>query len=163
MHRVNIALTLRAERPEDAAFLSQLFAGSRWSEFASLPWTEAQKRAFLQQQYDLQAAQYKTHHPNAAFSIIEWGSCAIGRFYVDRNGKDIHIIDITLVAEYRNRGMGSELLQTLLAEAMETGCNIKLHVAHSNPARQLYQRLGFRITADEGVYLAMTWRAFPPA
>lgn len=36
-----------------------------------------------------------------------------------------------------------------------------MHVERFNQAQRLYQRLGFREIADEGVYLLLEWSATP--
>jgi RimJ/RimL family protein N-acetyltransferase len=51
---------------------------------------------------------------------------------------------IAVVAEARGRGIGAQLLRSLVLEAGREGCNaLSLSVAHGNPARRLYEALGF--------------------
>lgn len=149
---------LRAERPDDESFIYQLFVETRLAEIAPLLWTQSQQAAFLHHQLKLQTTHYRTHYPTGAFSIIQLDNCPIGRLYVGRESHEIWVIDITLAAEYRNRGIGGSLLRALLAEATTTGQAVKLHVERSNPAWRLYQRLGFREFQDQGIYLEMEWR-----
>jgi predicted GNAT family acetyltransferase len=49
----------------------------------------------------------------------------------------------------------------VLAEAVEVGKRVSIHVEHMNPAMRLYTRLGFRPVEERGVYVLMEWT--PPA
>jgi len=156
---VEIIPTLRAEQPNDESFVYQLFAQTRFADIAPLPWDQSQIEAFLHQQFALQIAHYKANYPTAAYSIIQLDNQSIGRLYVNRANHEIKLIDITLAAAYRNRGIGRSLLQALLKEAKSTAHIVVLHVERSNPALRLYQNLGFLETQDQGIYLEMEWRS----
>jgi GNAT superfamily N-acetyltransferase len=64
---------------------------------------------------------------------------------------------LRLLAAYRQAGIGTAILQDLLAEAARAGMPFRLHVTKLNPARRLYERLGFTTLVDNGVYLFMEW------
>ena len=49
------------------------------------------------------------------------------------------------------------LLEEILAEAAATGRPVTIYVEHFNPARRLYDRLGFRHVDTNGVYHLMEW------
>jgi len=59
--------------------------------------------------------------------------------------------------EYQRAGIGSGLLETLLAEARQSNLPLRIHVEKFNPALQLYERLGFRRIEDQEVYFLMEW------
>ena len=59
-------------------------------------------------------------------------------------------MDIALLPEYRGRGIGTALLEELLVEADATGRRVTIHVERFNPARRLYERLGFVEAGDPG-------------
>lgn len=145
----------RDESAADQEFLYQLYASTRAMEMANVPWDGSQKEAFLRSQWQLQTAHYRTHYPEASFSLILDGDDRIGRFYVDRTLEDIHLLDLTLVPERRGEGIGTALLQELVAEAQQGRRSVTLYVEIFNPAQRLYHRLGFRTVQDEGVYLRM--------
>ena len=152
------AASLRQERADDTAFIYRLFAQTRAPAFAPLPLTQAQLDALLRQQFQLQAAHYRHSFPAASFCVIEREASPIGRLYVDHAEKGIHVIDVTLLTEWQGRGIGGDLLSGLLSEAAMTDQTVGLHVERENPARRLYQRLGFRVIRDKDVYLEMEWR-----
>ena len=80
------------------------------------------------------------------------------RIYVDRTEDEIRVIDISLLPEFRNQGIGSALLQGVLGEAAESNRAVHLSVVEGNPARRLYQRLGFVQIGESGFYHSLEWR-----
>lgn len=146
------SISLRAVAAGDEGFLYQVYASTRQEELAPLPWTEAQKADFLRMQFDAQARHYHEHFPEAAFLLIVRDGRPAGRLYVDRRPEGIRIIDIALLPEHRRAGIGTALLEELLAEGDREGKPVSLHVEHFNPAMRLYERLGFRKVEDTGVY-----------
>jgi ribosomal protein S18 acetylase RimI-like enzyme len=145
-------MSLRLAVDSDRDFLRSLFASTREQELAFLPPDAITREFFISSQFDAQREAYRHAFPGADHRIIEIETVAAGRFYVDRSPGTLHVIDISLLPEYRNRGIGSALLQALAAEAVEAGATLSLNVAMSNPAQRLYQRLGFRAVSSDGVY-----------
>ena len=81
----------------------------------------------------------------------------VGRLYVSRCEKEIRIIDISLLPQYRRAGIGSLLLNDILAESVNTDRPVAIHVEQFNPAMRLYERLGFKRAGEVGVYFRMEW------
>ena len=133
----------------------------RAAELAVVPWDDAAKAAFLRQQFDAQRLHYRREFPQADFDVLLRAGQTIGRLYLDRSGPEWRLLDIALVAEARGQGVGTALLRALLAEAGAAGKPVLLHVETFNPARRLYDRLGFVPLGGDGVYLQMAWT--PPA
>jgi ribosomal protein S18 acetylase RimI-like enzyme len=106
-------------------------------------------------QFDAQRRHYSAYYRDAAHDLVVVEGEPAGRLYVARDKDEILVVDIALLPEHQRRGIGSALLAELLAEADETGKTLSLHVEHRNPARRLYERLGFVTVADEGVYLRL--------
>jgi ribosomal protein S18 acetylase RimI-like enzyme len=66
-------------------------------------------------------------------------------------------LSIVVRADARGRGVATELLTRLLAQARHRGFSaVSLSVEIDNPARRLYERLGFRQTGVVGGSLTMT-------
>jgi len=122
-----------------------------------VPWPEAAKLAFLAEQSDLQHRHYVANYPGADLLLIESDSIPIGRIYVYRSAREIRLMDIALVPDWRNRGIGTRLLRELMAEARSSGSSLTLHVEPANPAQRMYQRLGFRLIEQRGVYDFLGW------
>jgi ribosomal protein S18 acetylase RimI-like enzyme len=151
-------ITLRPETDDDLDLLRRVYAASRDREMALLiSWSAAQKEEFLAQQFQAQRQHYRTHYPGASFDVIERDGAPIGRLYVARLEDEIRLMDIALLPEFRNRGIGRELCEALLAEAREQGLVVSLHVEDDNPAKRLYERLGFREVAEVTFYRLMHW------
>jgi ribosomal protein S18 acetylase RimI-like enzyme len=83
-------------------------------------------------------------------SVIEHAGKPAGLFKVARDGLDWQLIQIQIAPELQGRGIGEALIRELIAEARAAGASLHLHVLHANPARRLYERLGFRIVGEEG-------------
>jgi ribosomal protein S18 acetylase RimI-like enzyme len=153
------AVTLRPiRRPDDMPFLFALYASTREEELAPVPWPPEHKTAFLKQQFAAQDAHYREHFAAASFDIIELDSTAIGRLYVARWPEEIRIVDIALMPDQRGRGIGGALLRGLQGQARAANVALSIHVERMNPALRLYERLGFQVAADQGVYLLMKWQ-----
>ena len=54
-------LTFRPIADADLPFLARLYASTRMEELAVTDWSDAQKTAFLQSQFDAQHAHYQKH------------------------------------------------------------------------------------------------------
>lgn len=150
-------LSLRAITPADEEFLARVYASSRAEELAVTGWPEEIKADFCRRQFDAQSEYYAANYPEAAFQIIERDGWPVGRLYVARWEKEIRIVDITLLPEFRGSGMGTKLLRELQEEARAAGKSLSIHVERFNRALELYQRLGFQQVEDKGVYLLMKW------
>ena len=144
---------LRAAEPDDEEFLRRVYASTREDELRAVPWDDAQKAAFLRMQFDAQAASYREHYADGAFHVVVLDGEPAGRLYVHRGDGELRIVDISLLPEYRGNGIGTSLLRDLLAEADEAGKRVTIHVERLNPALRLYERLGFSVAEDKGVYL----------
>jgi ribosomal protein S18 acetylase RimI-like enzyme len=157
------AIVLRPCTEADVPFLREVYGSTRQAELSPVPWTFAQKRWFIEQQFAAQKAHYEAHYAGCAFLVIELEGRPIGRLYVHRGVEDIRIVDITLVPGERGRGIGGMLVAELLAEGRATARTVSIHVEQDNPAMRLYQRLGFRHVDTYGIYHLMEWRAAPVA
>jgi len=150
------SLRLRPITHEDDSFLARVYASSRAEELAVTGWGEQVKADFCRRQFDAQSAYYAVNYPGASFQIIERDGWPIGRLYVARWEKEIRIVDITLLPEFRGSGIGTKLLRELQDEARAAGKSLTIHVERFNRALGLYQRLGFEQIEDKGVYLLMS-------
>jgi ribosomal protein S18 acetylase RimI-like enzyme len=121
-------------------------------------WTDEQKEAFVRQQFEAQSVWYRDHYEGAQLDVILVDGEPAGRLYVHRRPNEIRLVDITLLPEYRQGGIGTSLLRDLLAEGEAAGKPVTIHVEIYNPAMRLYERLGFRPIEERGPYRLMEWR-----
>jgi GNAT superfamily N-acetyltransferase len=155
----NMHVTLRPVGAGDEDFLYRVYASTRTGEMALVDWSAEQKEAFLRMQFQAQTTHYRAYYPNAEYHIIQReASIPIGRLIVDRSNDSMLIIDIALLLEYRNAGVGTTIIQHLMAEATPTNQPIILRVEFFNPAMKLYIRLGFVKTREINIYHEMVWK-----
>ena len=153
---------LRPEADADVPFLFQLYVSTRSDELAPLTdWSDVQKIAFLESQFAAQRHHYLLHYANAAFDILEERGTPVGRLYVDRQERTLLVVDIALLPQWRNRGIGRALMEALFAEARLAGKEVSISVEKFNPAARLYRRLGFLPYAEDDVYWFMYWSPQP--
>jgi GNAT superfamily N-acetyltransferase len=152
-------LTFRAEADDDLPFLRHLYASTRAEELSVTGWTDAQKLAFTDSQFDLQRHHYRTYYPRTEWNVLENHGTPIGRLYLQCRITTFLVIDIALLPEWRGRGLGTELMQWICTLARAAGKSVTVTVEKYNRAQTLYRRLGFREIAEGGVYWEMEWRA----
>jgi ribosomal protein S18 acetylase RimI-like enzyme len=156
-------ITLRPVEDGDRALLRRIYGSTREEELAPLGWDEAQRAAFVAMQFDAQDRYYREHYPAASFQVILRDGRPAGRLYVNQGAEEIRIVDIALLPEHRGAGIGTALLRELQALGAAQGKPVTIHVERFNPALRLYERLGFRPSADRGVYLLLAWSPGAPA
>lgn len=149
------SLSFRPAEDGDLEFLFGVYASTRQEELAAVSWSAAEKEAFLRQQFSAQHQFYHEHYPGASFQVVLVDGEPAGRLYVDRWSREHRIVEVALLPEFRGGGLGTALLRRVIAEADEAGKPVSIHVEVFNPARRLYERLGFVQVADRGVHVLM--------
>jgi ribosomal protein S18 acetylase RimI-like enzyme len=145
-------ITLRPAQAGDDDLLLRLYASTRAAEVAQVPWTPEQKDVFVKMQFVAQKQHYGATYPRADHQIICWKEQAAGRIYLDRNNEAFHILDITVLPELRNNGIGSKVLNGVMDEARKAGKPVTIYVETYNPSLRLFERLGFRQSRTEGIH-----------
>jgi len=64
-------------------------------------------------------------------------------------GQDWHLRTFFLAPSVQRQGIGTAVLRHLIHQAKSQQCGMTLHVIHVNPAKQLYERLGFQTVRQE--------------
>ncbi len=157
-----MSTTLRPAQPQDDSFLLDVYASTRAEEMAIVPWTDEQKQAFLQMQFNAQRESYRMQNPGAEFQVILQDEVPIGRLIVARKADEIELMDIALLPAYRGTGIGTALVRALQTEAAQAGKRVRLYVESFNPAHWLYERLGFVKVGEVTFYDEMEWSPPPP-
>ena len=153
------SISLREATPDDDEFLVRVYGSVRQAELALTGWSPAQCDAFIRMQFDAQQLHYRTHYPTGVHQIILLDELAVGRIYWANLKDELHFIDITLLPEYRNRGIGTPLLKRLLEQAASEGKPARIYVESFNPSLRLFERLGFTCAKADGYLLLLEWRA----
>jgi len=148
---------VRPATAADEKFIAEVYATTREEELRQVAWTDAQKRAFTDWQSAQQERHYATHYPDAERLILvavaaDGAATHVGRIYVDTTPADVRLMEMTLLPAWRNRGIGSRLLEQVIAYADRLGRDASLHVEPFNPAKRMYERAGFAVVETRGLY-----------
>jgi len=147
---------LRPATNADEDWQLAIYAGTRADELALTGWSPSQCEAFVRQQHRAQQQHYRAHFPLSVCQLILVDGVVAGRLWLDGREDHVHILDIALLPAWRGRGLGTRCLQDLARGGQTLGIQVELH----NPARRLYERLGFVAQGlPQGLHQAM----FKPA
>ena len=136
---------LRAATAQDAAFIYELrVAGLRDYVAAIWGWNEA-----------LQAARFAASFDPARYQVVVVAGRDVGAIAVEWREDHVLLADIEISPAWRGRGLGTALVGAILAEARRREVPVALQVLRGNPARRLYERLGFRVSAATGSHYQM--------
>lgn len=154
-------VSLRQAKANDMDFLKEVYAGTRPDVMENPNFGEKEKVDFIESQFKLQDVHYRSHYPGARFMIIKEGGLDRGRLYLHEGKKELRIMDIAILPTFRGRGTGSSIIRDLQSDASASGKALSIHVEVSNPAKSLYERLGFEEQGEKvnGVYQLMVWRS----
>jgi GNAT superfamily N-acetyltransferase len=153
-------VTLRPASPGDHEDLVLIYASTRAAELAQVTgWNDEQKLAFCRMQYEAQKQEYEEHFPDAEYDVILLDGRTVGRIWVARDEEEIRLLDIALLPEAQNQGVGAALVRRLIEESRRTGKRLRHMVFVLNTeALRFYERLGFVAFEDAGAYRHMEWR-----
>ena len=153
-----VSVSLRPVTAADREFLVYVYAGTRAQELAQVEWTMEQKEAFIRWQFERQEEEYKQRFPDARYDVILVDGAPAGRIWVGADDKQIRLLDIAIIPQFQNRGVGTQLLRQLMAEATEAQKALRHSVFVLNDnAYRFYERLGFVTIEDLGGYKHMEW------
>ena len=151
---------LRPVTPHDDEFLVSLYANTRVDELNQVQWAEGQREQFVRWQFEMQRREYQARYPDAEYDVILVDELGAGRIWIGEDDEQIRLLDIAILTEFQNRGVGMLLLKRLIAEAELAGKPLRHMVfVLNNDAHRFYERLGFVIIEDLGAYKHMEWRA----
>jgi ribosomal protein S18 acetylase RimI-like enzyme len=104
-----------------------------------------------------QARYFRDHFDPNTREIIEGDGEPIGCISVERRNDRISLGVIEIAPDHQNQGIGTKLIQTLCNEADARGVPVELQVLKVNPARSLYERLGFGVVGETETHYLMMW------
>jgi ribosomal protein S18 acetylase RimI-like enzyme len=88
--------------------------------------------------------------------VLEAGE-PVGYLAVLHEADHLFLDEVVIVPEAQRRGLGTALARGVLADAGARGLPVRLSVLANNPARRLYERLGFRATGGDHPRVRMEW------
>ena len=110
-------------------------------------------------QFNLETQSKRIMKEYTSIKIVRSDNKDIGMFKAKRNLDKWEIIQIQLLPEYQHMGIGTKLIQNLQEEASQQGMALFLSVLKVNPAKGLYERLGFEIVAEKEKSYTMRYSA----
>ncbi len=151
------SITTRSAQPEDQSFLIKLYKSSRGDDLRGLGWDENRISEFLEMQYTAQQNLYNGEDDEATDELILLGNEPIGRLMIQLRPHENRLIDLALLPDYRERGLGTHLIQRLQESARIERKPLRLQVIRFNRAVSLFERLGFVRTSETGSHFQMEW------
>lgn len=159
MKKITDEIVLRPLEPNEETFWREVFYDSVGKRFSALGLAGEQLNELLAFQFKAQTKDYQTNYKKASNDVILFNGERAGRVIISDEHSDLHLIDISVLSQFRNRGIGTEILQWLFEKSRQTGLPVRFYVEKLNPAFKLYERLGFKIAGDVGTHFEMEWRA----
>ncbi len=150
-------LSQRPVTGDDQQFLLELYVSTRSDEFASLGWDQRQIEALLKMQFEAQRNSYRMYYPDAKQSVIQDDGQDIGQMTIDNTAGRVLLVDISILPQYRNCGVGTSVLASLLNECQLQGESVVLNVLRNSSAVRLYSRLGFDKVGETDTHWEMAW------
>jgi len=87
------------------------------------------------------------YHFEAA-NILNIHGKPVGLFKYYEEEKVCHVVQVQILPQYQGKGIGKSLITTLQKQAIKEDVSINLSVLKSNPAKSLYERLGFTVISQ---------------
>lgn len=106
---------------------------------------------------DWQAERFRQNFRPDHVQVIVLDGHDAGLLHVVRSPEEIRLVNIQVSPEFQNRGLGTEVMHALLAEARREKLPLRLQVLKVNPARRLYERIGFAVVAETETHYQMRW------
>ena len=122
-------------------------------------------RTYVEQTYgawseDFQWARFDASFNPEEFQVVVHGGIDVGFLACRETAGEIQLLNIMIAPEFQNRGLGSAVLRGLLAQAQSRHAAVQLQVMKVNPARRLYERLGFVVIEETATHYRMAWAQF---
>lgn len=146
---MELEITLRAASAADESFLLRL---------RKLTMTEHLRKAGVPIDDDTHFQLIRSYFEDA--KVIRAGEDDVGLLKLSRADAEWHVHQLQITPDFQGRGIGNAVLRRVLAEAEHANVAVSLSVMHDNPARRLYERLGFEYVGETPRDLKMLWR--PP-
>lgn len=151
------SISVRPVTPGDEDLLLEIYKSSRGDDLRGLGWDEDRINEFLVMQYEAQQHFHDGEYVQANDEIVLLAGKPAGRLIVDRREYEIRCIDLALLPEHRNSGIGAFLIGKLQEEASRENKPLRLQVIRFSRAVNLFERSGFVRTSETGTHFQMEW------
>jgi GNAT superfamily N-acetyltransferase len=124
-------ISLRAATIEDIEWLEPFYESIMRPYYIELKW-------------EWDSTKFREFFDPNITKVIQADGIDIGMLRVEEREDCIYLGDIQLDSAYRGRGIGTQLIKTVIRSAIIANKPVRLRVLKGNPAKDLYLRLGFR-------------------
>lgn len=131
-------LSCRAAVPDDVPFLLELRASTITAQLVAAGIDLSTKVALDRVMHKFECAQ-----------IVLEVDRPVGLIKVHRGDRHWEIVQLQLCPSIQGKGVGTWLVQTVIQHAASAQVSLTLSVLHDNPAKRLYQSLGFAVTGSD--------------
>ena len=94
---------------------------------------------------------------DAGTSILRQHDADAGWLQVEETRHVVHLQQLFLLPAVRNRGLGTSFLTWMKERAERKRKDLTLEVLSNNPARRLYERLGFKVVTTANNKITMRY------
>lgn len=152
---------LKSVRPDDDAFLYDVFCTTWQDEVAALP-NQNLARHVLRIQHTAQERRFDTRYPGHRRFVVSHEGERVGRFYLFASGSTLHIVDLTLLPQFRRQGIGTRLVRDLMGVASSDGQRVSMRVGRADESSLgHYASLGFRLVSSDELGHYFEWTPAP--
>ena len=81
--------------------------------------------------------------------IIKLDNKDIGYIEVSKASETIKLVNIFIMQDLRGQGIGSQVVSNFIHQYIDSAPKLTLNVLWNNPAKNLYERLGFKLVLRE--------------
>lgn len=94
------------------------------------------------------------HLAHKRIILVDSKKVGVYAVHITENG-DLFINEISILKEYQNKGIGRKILEEQLKENRQKGIRTILQVFKDNPAKSLYEKLGFKVYGETETHYQM--------
>jgi ribosomal protein S18 acetylase RimI-like enzyme len=84
-------------------------------------------------------------------SLVMLSERIVGMIKLEKAFSAWKVHQVQIEPDFQGRGIATQLLQQVIAEATESGVALELEVLKENPSLRLYERLGFKRTGEDEI------------
>jgi GNAT superfamily N-acetyltransferase len=134
-----MTIAFRPATPQDFDYCASLYFAGMEAIIRQLDLDMAAHTASFRARWDV-----------AEVRILTRDGADIGWLQTATEADAVFLKQLFVEAPHRRLGIGTEVMRRLVDEAANAGRAVTLGVVKTNPAKRLYDRLGFRVTHDDG-------------
>ena len=102
-----------------------------------------------------QESRFREHFEISDISIVQVDGEDVGYTKVESHDDHVFLAGVYIAAGQRNRGIGTAVIEDLIARAAAEKKVLRLRVLRPNPCQRLYKRLGFTIIGESDSHIDM--------